>query len=558
MIPLLLTAIGAYLIGDSQRSKKTFAEGGEVKLLAPNGKPSNLTPKQYSMVRTPEFKAWFEGSKIVDENGEPMVVRHQSQSNELITTFTDKKISKGIRGRLGRGDKWAGIYFTSYHAEGLKDMFDMTENKEGLTYDVFLNCKNVLVLENTHYFDFEQNKPVKSSLEVMSNGERYMDARSITSSNKEKLQQLGYDGVWANKNEGYYRGIDELIVFDSKKIKMVESFAKGGLAGISPLDREFEDLSWQDQMYVEEHNGLKDGHYKDYAGRDILVATVNGFTDFEKGGLTEGDYSKWKRKNVTYRGVKELGQINNRSSMLGQGLYTTPSSNKSMAKGYGDVYFVVNGRPKNPKSFQDLNQWEIWFQNSLVYPLSKKAGNDFPDVRDFHKQTNIRDEVMKLGYDGIEIKGREMVNFTPEDVRYFKTEAELKSYFDSLVAKEKVYYHGSDENIKVFDINKSKKWNKFGIFFTSNKEFAETFGGEVKAVHLKISNPKIISQQQWNGIRDRHAKDSDWFATWKSQLIEEGYDALKIKEDTEMFAGVEMVNPEVVAVFRNSQIEIIK
>ena len=28
-------------------------------LLAPNGKPSNLTPEQYKLVRTPAFKAWF-------------------------------------------------------------------------------------------------------------------------------------------------------------------------------------------------------------------------------------------------------------------------------------------------------------------------------------------------------------------------------------------------------------------------------------------------------------------------------------------------------------------
>jgi hypothetical protein len=28
-------------------------------LLAPNGKPSNLTPEQYKLVREPEFKAWF-------------------------------------------------------------------------------------------------------------------------------------------------------------------------------------------------------------------------------------------------------------------------------------------------------------------------------------------------------------------------------------------------------------------------------------------------------------------------------------------------------------------
>jgi hypothetical protein len=53
-------------------------------LLAPNGKPSNLTPEQWKLVRTPQFKAWFgdwendpeNASKVVDENGEPLVVYH--------------------------------------------------------------------------------------------------------------------------------------------------------------------------------------------------------------------------------------------------------------------------------------------------------------------------------------------------------------------------------------------------------------------------------------------------------------------------------------------------
>jgi len=49
--------------------------------LAPNGKPTNLTPEQYRLVRTPAFKKWFgdwenspeTASKVVDENGEPKI-----------------------------------------------------------------------------------------------------------------------------------------------------------------------------------------------------------------------------------------------------------------------------------------------------------------------------------------------------------------------------------------------------------------------------------------------------------------------------------------------------
>jgi hypothetical protein len=70
---------------------KTDKKGGPlrfqkegVELIAPNGKPSNLTEEQYKLVRTPAFKKFFgdwesdpkNASKIVDENGEPQVVYH--------------------------------------------------------------------------------------------------------------------------------------------------------------------------------------------------------------------------------------------------------------------------------------------------------------------------------------------------------------------------------------------------------------------------------------------------------------------------------------------------
>ena len=60
------------------------------KLLAPNGKPSNLTPEQYKLVRTPAFKKWFgdwendpsNASKVVDDNGEPKVVTHSTSNQD--------------------------------------------------------------------------------------------------------------------------------------------------------------------------------------------------------------------------------------------------------------------------------------------------------------------------------------------------------------------------------------------------------------------------------------------------------------------------------------------
>ena len=66
-----------------------------------------------------------------------------------------------------------------------------------------------------------------------------------------------------------------------------------------------------------------------------------------------------------------------------------------------------------------------------MYEFSKKEGKDYPDKRDFNKYTTIEKEMMNLGYDGIIIKGREYVNFSPpENVNYFKTEEELINYYE--------------------------------------------------------------------------------------------------------------------------------
>ena len=86
-----------------------YANGG---LIAPNGQPSNLTPEQYRLVRTPEFKAWFgdwdndteNSSKIVDENGEPLVVWH---GGNIGNYFLQEKIGKNDEGWYGYG-----YYFT--------------------------------------------------------------------------------------------------------------------------------------------------------------------------------------------------------------------------------------------------------------------------------------------------------------------------------------------------------------------------------------------------------------------------------------------------------------
>ena len=127
---------------DILANAKRDSEGN---LLAPNGKKSNLTERQYAQVRTKAFKDWFgdwennpnEASKVVDENGEPLVVYHST--NKIFNTYKERD----------------GIHFGSYNtALGVaNEKFDPTfdtieEAQESIAKgkfridQVFLNIRN--------------------------------------------------------------------------------------------------------------------------------------------------------------------------------------------------------------------------------------------------------------------------------------------------------------------------------------------------------------------------------------------------------------------------------
>jgi ADP-ribose pyrophosphatase YjhB (NUDIX family) len=164
---------------------------------------------------------------------------------------------------------------------------------------------------------------------------------------------------------------------------------------------------------------------------ECLKLITNNKEDLLAEEYKHSEYLSWKRKNVTIRGIKEAGQENNAGAMLGRGLYTAFLSNKELAKQYGTVKFVVNAIPKKPKVFNTLNEWEIFFYNTLIRNYCKEHG--LKESRtNFSQNTTIEDEMQKLGFDGIIIKGREMVNYKPENVVYFSNENQLKFYYEDI------------------------------------------------------------------------------------------------------------------------------
>ena len=202
------------------------------------------------------------------------------------------------------------------------------------------------------------------------------------------------------------------------------------------------------QWYEDKHFSM----YKDWGINNPNIVTFENISSnalslaHKPIGILHEDYNhvnylKWKRQNVTVRGVhNNVGTANSDDEnlltafgdVLGKGLYTAFLSNKGMAKQYGKVYFVLNAIPKHPKVFNTLNDWQIWFGNTLVGDFTKQQGINYPNKRVFNAQTTIEKEMLKRGYDGVVIKGREMVNYTPPDnVLYFSNEHELMNYYEN-------------------------------------------------------------------------------------------------------------------------------
>lgn len=177
---------------DILANAKRDSEGN---LLAPNGKKSNLTERQYAQVRTKAFKDWFgdwennpnEASKVVDENGEPLVVYHNTpfEFNGIFDMEHKSRIAP-----------WTSEPFGHVGTQ------ETANTIKGTQYALFANIKNPL---ETPDFVHETVSSMLSELykQGIISREKYSSLRGISNSELRNLMlSLGYDGTkYENKAE---------------------------------------------------------------------------------------------------------------------------------------------------------------------------------------------------------------------------------------------------------------------------------------------------------------------------------------------------------------------
>ena len=159
-------------------------------LKAPNGADTKLTPEQWAMVRTKNFKNWFgnwendpeNASKVVDENGEPMVVYHGTMSATEANHFN---VFDSWNGALwfATDEEYARVY-AGIFKYGDKDIYDSKEKP--MVYNSFVSIKNPFIAGSTDVTDAE--------------GYRIFRARMARELNV-SVEDLD---KWAKTHEGHY------------------------------------------------------------------------------------------------------------------------------------------------------------------------------------------------------------------------------------------------------------------------------------------------------------------------------------------------------------------
>ena len=183
-------------------------------LLAPNGHKSNLTPEQYRLVRTPAFKNWFgdwendyeNASKVVDTNGEPMVMYHGTAKHFKFNVFDENKQGNNYYGN--------GFYFTN-------DKKDVKQYGAKII-TVFLSIKKPFILNNKtkkladKYAD--TNNYLEKDLEQFS---KYTIGYRAEHPNlfQQNIKKDGYDGLFIDDSE-YTK--NTFIAYYPEQIKLAD------------------------------------------------------------------------------------------------------------------------------------------------------------------------------------------------------------------------------------------------------------------------------------------------------------------------------------------------
>jgi hypothetical protein len=485
-----------------------YAEGG---LIAPNGKPSNLTPEQYKLVRTPEFKAWFgdwendpeNASKVIDENGEPKVVSHSTRKlTDENGNYIDRNpidVFEQSNYQFSTSKTTAKPIWFSYEGVYMDDKV----YKEIINIKIFLNIRNL--------FDFNNKNQVKNLMSYANKNYSWADGINdvdFTTINYETIEayripalikEMGYDGYKTNEENA-------IVIFESEQAKLADGinktfdpnnpdirYAEGGLiapngkpSNLTPeqykLVRTPEFKAWFGDWENEPKNASK---VVDENGEPLVVyhgtsASFNTFKEEEKGrrgGLNEKFWSF-----TTNIEQAKIYALDNRV----YGSFSTPR--------IIPAFLNIREMPTYDNQGKFYRELEVWGGYKHI---------DIFQLQDWHSRG------FNMGVEFKEVDGFEVKN---------TIEMEERADLDKTLLIGNTYYVRNSNQIKLADgTNTTFDGSNPDIRFENGGE-TETFYNDDDIPYYKRKgalNVSYLNDEEWKLVTSPEFKQ--WFGDWQSE-----------------------------------------
>jgi hypothetical protein len=186
---------------------------GEPAIVSERNQEYNIEPfDEKRKTDTSEFKKWFDGSSVVDDEGKPLVVYHGTRSTPYDANGVEQTFD-----RFNIKHSEFGAHFGSSEQANaiLGDVFPNEYLKERI-YPVYLNIKNPLRLEDHGRFTVDEVASQARDLGVISR-EKFLEIHELaegalydrqkyydaTETLRNAIKDAGYDGiVYLNRREG--------------------------------------------------------------------------------------------------------------------------------------------------------------------------------------------------------------------------------------------------------------------------------------------------------------------------------------------------------------------
>ena len=496
---------------------------------------------------SPQFDAWFAGSKVVDNKGNPLVMYHATQAdigefrpfthfgtqaaaNERHDTLTDF-YDNTLKSNRSHGSNIMPVYLSIKNPLRLPDL---------ATIDLDGNPMRYAEDEDENHSDYD---PDDDDNQQWARGWESEDALAMTCLEMgvfnideyeetyyndkavKLLEQKGYDGI-VYKNAVEDKGMDSWINFRPDQVK--SALGNGGeydpnnhsiIAAMTPLQKWFKGSKIVDAQ----GNPLK-----------VYHGTNQSFDTFdaERGGdsthANSAQEGFWFAAHPTvaseyadFAGKKVIHNVKEHEKKYNQ---LAKEIEKAERKGDWETYerltieletHELSALREAPKG---MNVMPVYLR--MVNPKVVETNGGFWNLKDAEGEqrsvSSVIAEAKKEGHDGVVFKGvndspgasgiacDHFVVFSPNQVKSaIGNSGEFDKKNPSIIATMKVakvydVFHGTDEDFDEFsDEFKGCGYGKapvnmMGFHFTDSETVAKTFGNRIIHAKVKIDHPYII------------------------------------------------------------------